>query len=61
MRKPIEREQATPLLALANQLGTAIEKARVLESERMRLQVLLKSARALNSTLDSDHILDLKM
>ncbi len=60
--RPIEREQATPLLALANQLGTAIEKARVLETERaerIRLQVLLESARALNSTLDSDQILDI--
>jgi diguanylate cyclase (GGDEF)-like protein/putative nucleotidyltransferase with HDIG domain len=59
--RPIEREQATPLLALANQVGTAIERARVLESERaerVRLQVLLESARALNSTLDSDHILE---
>jgi diguanylate cyclase (GGDEF)-like protein/putative nucleotidyltransferase with HDIG domain len=60
--RPIEPEQATPLLALANQLGTAIEKARLLETERaerIRLQVLLESARALNSTLDSDHILDI--
>jgi diguanylate cyclase (GGDEF)-like protein/putative nucleotidyltransferase with HDIG domain len=59
--RPIEREQAAPLLALANQLGTAVERARVLESERTeraRLQALLESARALNSTLDSDRILD---
>lgn len=60
--RPIEPKQATPLLALANQLGTAVEKARLLETERaerVRLQVLLESARALNSTLDSDHILDI--
>ncbi len=59
--RPIGREQASPLLALANQLGTAVEKSRVLESERAersRLQVLLESARALNSTLDSDRILE---
>src|SRR5205823_13467423 len=58
--RPIFPDQAPPLLAFANQVGTALERARVLErerDERSRLQLVLETARAVNSTLDSDQIL----
>ena len=59
--RPITADDAGPLLSLAHQVGTAIENARLRERERAeqaRLQVLLDSTRALNSTLDGDQILE---
>ncbi len=53
-------EQAGPLLALAGQISTVISNIRLRERERAergRLALLLESAQALNSTLDSDQIL----
>ncbi|MGH2347652.1 MAG: GAF domain-containing protein, partial [Chloroflexota bacterium] len=53
-------EQAGPLLALAGQVSTIISNVRLQErerAERSRLTLLLESAQALNSTLDSDQIL----
>jgi diguanylate cyclase (GGDEF)-like protein/putative nucleotidyltransferase with HDIG domain len=58
--RPLSRDDAGPLLALAHQVGTAVESARLHERERaehMRLQTVLESARALNSSLDHDRIL----
>jgi len=58
--RPIEPTDAGPLIALANQVGTAVENARLRElerAERARLGVLIHGARVLNSTLESDAIL----
>ncbi|HVC80458.1 MAG TPA: diguanylate cyclase, partial [Chloroflexota bacterium] len=57
---PLRLEQAGPLLALASQVSTVVSNMRLREQERAesgRLALLLESAQALNSTLDSDQIL----
>ena len=57
---PILLDQAGALLALASQLGTAVQNTRLQEiehAERLRLEVLVETSNALNSTLDSDQIL----
>lgn len=58
--RPIHPEDAEPLMALALQVGSAMERVRLLDrerAERARLEVLLETARALNSSLDSERIL----
>jgi len=58
--RPIAAADAGPLLALAAQVGTAIERARLQERERIerqRLEILAQSARSLNSSLDRGAIL----
>jgi diguanylate cyclase (GGDEF)-like protein len=58
--RPIHRDGAAPLLALANQLSATLENQRLREKElieQARLEVLVETARALNSTLDQDAIL----
>ena len=58
--QPLLIEQAGPLLALASQVSTVVSNMRLREqewAERARLALLLESAQALNSTLDSDQIL----
>ena len=58
--RTIAAVDAGPLLALAAQVGTAIERARLQERERIerqRLGILVESARSLNSSLDRDAIL----
>ena len=58
--RPLTLDEAGPLLAVAHQVATAIENARLLEREqieRARLSLLLDSARAVASTLDRESIL----
>ncbi|MDB5059145.1 MAG: diguanylate cyclase domain/uncharacterized domain [Chloroflexi bacterium] len=58
--KHISVEGAEVLLALAGQVGTAIQGIRHADeerAERARLSVLVETARAFNSTLDSNSIL----
>lgn len=58
--RPIAAMEAAPLLALAAQVGTAIERARLQErerTERRRLEIMAESAHSLNSSLDRNVIL----